>query len=274
MQYINLKIPEHSYFFGFVQTDGTLGWSSKNKKRKKGRLQIELGEKDLHILESFRRLFPLIYCGMGIRNRNTNFKRNYKSYTFTICNMDFRNEINELGIPYGRKSQIISPPKVGFCERDYIRGLIDGDGSVGVTDKGLPFISFTIKSEELKDYLLSVIERVTGEKKRLNRNKRDNIYNIMINREKAQDFVKLLYYPNCLALKRKFKKAKIVLKWKRPKDMKRVFQKFWEEWEDKYILNHTIEESCNFLKRTENSVGMRLWRFKTGRIKRSKNNVL
>ena len=267
MEYIDLKIPEHSYFFGFVQTDGTLGWSSKNKKRKKGRLQIELGEKDLHILESFRRLFPLIYCGMSIRNRNTNFKKNYKSYTFTICNIDFRNEINELGIPYGRKSRIISPPKTGFRERDYIRGLIDGDGSVGVTDRGFPFISFTIKSEELKDYLLSVIERVTGEKKKLNRNKRDNIYNIVINREKAQNFVKHLYYPNCLTLKRKLKKAKIVLKWKRPKDMKRVFQKFWEEWEDKYILNHTIEESCNFLKRTENSIGMRLWRFKTGILK-------
>lgn len=266
MKYINLKIPEHSYFFGFAQTDGTLG-KIKNFQNK-GRFQIEVGEKDAHILKSFKQLFLPVYSGIRIRNRDTNFKENYTSYTLTICDMEFRRELNKLGIPYGKKSWIVSPPKTNFCERDYIRGLIDGDGSVGITDRDFPFISFTVKSEKLKNYLFNFIEKITGEKKRLKRNKRDDIYNIMINREKAQKLIRYLYYPNCLTLKRKLKNAKIALKWKRPKDMRKVLdKKFWEKWEDKYILTRSMKESCSHLNRTKNSVGMRIWRFKTNRIK-------
>jgi len=258
MKYINLKIPEHSYFFGFVQADGSL--TKPFKERDKGRLNIELSRGDLHILKSFKELFPSVYSSIRTRTRDTNFKKNYKSYTLTICNRDFRSEINKLGIPYGRKSQIISPPKTDFCEKDYIRGLIDADGSVGITEKRFPFISLSSKSEKLKDYLCKIIERNVGERKRLSRNKRDDTYNIMLNREKAQKFIKYLYYSDCLALKRKLRKAEEALKWRRLKTLKRIFRKFWEPWEDKYILNHSIEESCNKLKRTEKSIKMRLWR--------------
>jgi len=263
MKYINLKIPEHSYFFGFAQTDGNL--NKPSVKRNKGRLRIELGKKDLHILKSFKQLFPSVYSGLRARTRDTNFKKGHTSYTLTICDMKFRNEINKLGIPYGKKSENVTPPTTDFCERDYIRGLIDGDGSVGITRKGLPFISISVKSEPLKNYLCKVIERIVGERKRLMRNKRDNTHNIMLNREKAQRFIKYLYYPGCLVLKRKFKKAQEALKWKRPENLKKVFQKFWEPREDEYILTHYKEESCNHLKRTERSIKMRLWRLKNNR---------
>lgn len=266
MKCINLKIPAHSYFFGFVQTDGSL--SRFGRFPNKGKLQIEVGEKDLHILKSFRKLFPSVYSSVSPRVRDTNFKNNYRSYVLGIFNMAFRKEINQLGIPYGKKSEIISPPNDDFNERDYIRGLIDGDGSIGLTNREVPFINITVKSDKLKNYLFDIIEKITGERKKINRNKRDGIYNIMVNREKAQQFIEYLYYPRCLALKRKLKKAKEALKWERPKTMTRIlFQKDWEGWEDKYVLTHSIEESCERLKRTENSIGMRLWRFKTNKIK-------
>ena len=105
------------------------------------------------LISVFKKLFPLAYSSIGTRIRDTNFKENHKSYTLTICNMGFRNEINKLGVPYGRKSWVVSPSKSNFCERDYIRSLIDGDGSVGMTDKGFPFVSFSVKSEELKKFL-------------------------------------------------------------------------------------------------------------------------
>lgn len=260
MKYINLKIPEHSYFFGFVQTDGSL---SKFKHfPNKGKLQIEVGKKDLHILKYFKRLFPSVYSSISLRMRDTNFKKDNISYVLGIFNMKFREEINKLGIPYGKKSEIISPPNNNFNERDYIRGLVDGDGSLGLTSKENPFISITVKSDQLKNYLFDVVEKITGERKRIIRNKRDNIYNIMINREKAQKFIKYLYYPGCLTLKRKLKKAKEALDWRRPKNLKRIFKKFWGPWEDKYILSHPIEENRAHLQRTERSIKMRLWRLK------------
>jgi len=266
MKYINLKIPEHSYFFGFVQTDGSL--SRFGHFPNKGKLQIEVGEKDLHVLKSFRKLFSSVYSSISLRVRDTNFKNNYRSYVFGIFNMAFRDEINQLGIPYGKKSKIVAPPSNDFSERDYARGLVDGDGSVGLTNRGIPFISITVTSDKLKNYFFDVITKITKERKKINRNKRDGIYNIMINRGKAQQFIKYLYYPGCLALKRKLKSVKTALGWIRPETMTRIlFQKDWEKWEDEYILTHSLEESRERLGRTENSIGMRLWRFKTNKIK-------
>ena len=258
MKYINLKRPEHSYFFGFIQADGSLRASSRNR----GYLEIELNKKDVGILKLFKKLFPLISSPIRARVRDTNFKKNYTSYTLRIFKKEFREELLKLGLSPGKKFLNVFSPECNFCERDYIRGLIDGDGSVGITKREVPFISISAKSERLKNYLCQVIERITGERKRLMRNKRDNTYNIMVNREKAQKFIKYLYYPSCLALKRKFKKAQKALKWRRPKVLKKILQKFWEPWEDKFILNHTLEESCEFLKRTERSIKMRLWRLK------------
>ncbi|PIV42480.1 MAG: hypothetical protein COX92_00350 [Candidatus Nealsonbacteria bacterium CG_4_10_14_0_2_um_filter_40_15] len=264
MKYINLKMPEHSYFFGFAQTDGSLTKSSRNR----GKLQIEIGEKDLHILRSFKKLFPLIYSSIRTRVRDTNFKKHYRSYVLAIFNMQFREEINESGIQYGKKSENNFPPNGHFCERDYIRGLLDGDGSIGMRLGKYPFVSFTVKSERLKDYLLNVIEKITKEKKKLDRNRRDNIYNIMLNREKAQKFINYLYYSGCLTLKRKFKKAKAILLWERPKSLKKIFRNEWHNWEDNYVLTHALEESCKYLKRTDKSVKMRLWH-----LKHKKNNA-
>jgi hypothetical protein len=265
MKHINLKIPEHSYFFGFVQADGSLTASSRNR----GKLQIELAKVDLHLLRSFKKLFSTVYSSINRRIRDTNFKNYHESYTLAIFNIRFRNELHKLGIPYGKKSEIIPPPKSDFCERDYIRGLIDGDGSVGLAkSKGnIPFLSLVVASEELKEYIVNVIESITGEKKKINRNRRDDVYNIMLNREKAQQFIEYLYYPDCLSLERKFKKAKTALKWRRPKDLKRISRNEWHRWEDEYILNHTVKESCNHLKRTEKSVKMRLWRLRNKKIK-------
>jgi len=258
MNHINLKIPEHSYFFGFAQTDGNLDKLSRNR----GHLAIEIKEKDRNILESFQKLFPLVHSSIRIRIRDTNFKKNHKSCTLTICDKRFRDEINKLGIPYGKKSEIVVPPLVEFCEKDYIRGITDGDGSIGMRLGEYPFVSLTVKSERIKDYFIGAIEKITGEKKKLKRNKRDDIYNIMLNREKAQQFIRYLYYPGCLALKRKLKKAREVLKWKRPRFLKIIFRNEWHKWEDKYLLGHTTEESKDFLKRTRRSIKMRLWHLK------------
>lgn len=257
-RHINLKIPEYSYFFGFAQTDGSLSKSSRNR----GKFQIEISNNDLHILKSFRELFPGVYSSIKARNRDTNFKRNYKSFVFTISDRKFREEINKLGVPYGKKSEIISSPTSDFSERDYIRGLIDGDGSVGMKSGNYPFVSFTVKSERLKIYFIEIIQKVTGERKKLNRNRRDNIYNIMLNREKAQKFVKYLYYPECLSLARKMKSVKKALRWKRPVSLKKIFRNEWHNWEDEYLLSHSAKESCKFLKRSEKSVKIRKWRLK------------
>jgi len=53
MKYINLKRPEHSYFFGFAQADGSLRKQSRNR----GYLEFELKKEDEEILEFLENYF-------------------------------------------------------------------------------------------------------------------------------------------------------------------------------------------------------------------------
>ena len=59
-----------------------------------------------------------------------------------IYNWDFRKWIKKY-VPVGKKSYIICPPKEEFSEVDYWRGIIDGDGSLGIAKSlgNAPFLS-------------------------------------------------------------------------------------------------------------------------------------
>ena len=143
--------------------------------------------------------------------------------------------------------------------------MVDGDGSLGITKQNYPFVSFVSESREIVDYILDFISDITGnDKKTLNRNKRDNIYNVMITREDAIKFCKIVYYDNCLSLNRKYEKSKEVRNWIRTNKKIDFKRKFWTKEEDDYILEHEIEESMEILGRTEKSIKIRLMRLENG----------
>ena len=82
-------------------------------------------------------------------------------------------------------------------------------------------------------------------------------------KEDAQKLSVVLYPPGCLCLKRKLEKVQELLLWKRPEDWKeKIVQKGWTEDQDNYIKNHSMQESMDFLKRSKQSVSLRLWRLK------------
>ncbi|MEU6971349.1 LAGLIDADG family homing endonuclease [Kitasatospora aureofaciens] len=145
MTFFDLERPEHAYMFAFLQADGHLTEQSRNR----GRLSVELSARDAPILEEFERLCPF-NSTISHRTRTTNFKEDHTSVMWTVCAREFREELQALGLPVGRKSEIIAPPRVPFSERDYLRGLIDADGSVGRTSQDLPFVSLTTKSDALR----------------------------------------------------------------------------------------------------------------------------
>ena len=257
--FFNLQDPKYAYMFGFIQGDGSL---YKHKTRNRGMLTIEINKRDKYILKKFKKLIPynsVIYE----RTRNTNFKKECTYAGLRIWDLEFRTIINELGIPYGKKSNIIKIPDCKFSEIDYFRGLIDADGSVGITKTNLPFVSLTVSSKNIVDAFIDLIEKITGYRKTTSRNERDQVFNIVIFRENAQLIVSQLYYDGCLSLPRKMKKAKKVLKWERPKDLKKrdmTKVKRWTREEEDYIIEHTIDESMEKLGRSEKSVKMKLWK--------------
>lgn len=199
---INLEIPEHAYFFGFVQGDGHLSEQTRNR----GKLTIELCADDLILLEIFQTLFP-IHSSISSRIRNTNFKDNYTSNTLNFFNREFRTQLKKLGLPVGKKSDNIKPPIVLFSKVDYMRGLIDADGSLGITSLGLPFISFCTKSTQIANFYKQFLQDEFTITNTTNRNKRDNIYNIMNNSMPSVLIINKLYTNNSISLPRKQQKA-------------------------------------------------------------------
>lgn len=203
-----------SYFYGLLQTDGSLSEETRNR----GKISLELNIKDEDILLKINELLK-VNSYITERTRKTNYSENSTTVSLKIYDLGFRNYIKNQGFPVGKKDKIIEPPK-SFIKEDYIRGLIDGDGSLGLTQNNYPFLSLTTKSEKIKDFYINYIFENTGKLKNLNRNKRDNIYNICVYKEDAQILTKKIYYDNCLCLNRKLEKSKEVLFWIRPLTMK------------------------------------------------------
>ena len=252
--------PQHAYMYGLIQTDGHM---SKEKARNSGKVRIELGEQDIGVLETFMKLAPF-HSKISKRTRVTNFSQQYTSVTWSIYDRRFRDCLLSLGMPYGKKSHLIAPPVVKYSQVDYFRGILDGDGSLGLTGNSYPFVALVTASSALAEAYISFLSKLTRKLKRLAPNTRDGIYNITIHKEDAQLVASTLYYDGCLALTRKKQSAHMIREWQRPESMrKRDFaRKTWTVDEDEYILSHTIEEAAENLGRTAKSVKIRLWRLR------------
>ncbi|KQX39052.1 hypothetical protein ASD97_32500 [Streptomyces sp. Root63] len=268
--FMDLKHPDYAYMFGFLQADGHLAQGTGHK----GRLTVEINVRDIAVLHEFRRLTPY-NSSITERVRATNFSAEHHSATWTLCDREARATINGLGLPYGRKSRKITPPRVEFSRRDYLRGVIDADGSVGHTGQGLPFISLTTASAAVCAYLCRYAKAVTGAARQIGRNARDGIYNVVYTKEAAVQLAGHLYYPGCLSLARKQTAASALASWERPADMPvRTPGRRWTPREDRVLLVHDDAESAAAeLGRSEASCSVRLWRLRTGKVRRPKDDA-
>lgn len=213
---LNLKKPEHSYLMGLIQTDGTLSKYTRNR----GRLSIELKYIDRDILKKIAPLF-VVHTYVCNRIRDTNFTKNYKSIILHVYAKEIRESFFRAGLPVGRKHHIIKPPKCPFSKRDYYRGILDGDGSLGYTKQDIPFVSLCTASVYIANGYEKFLYSIIKKRKTVKRNRRDNIFNITVFKEDAIEVVNFIYYKRCLALNRKIKLANKIRLWIRPKTMKK-----------------------------------------------------
>jgi hypothetical protein len=259
MPHLDLMRPEHAYFFGFAQTDG----SHYAGTGQRGRLTIELSQRDEAVLHSFAALFD-VYSRVSWRERTTNFGA-HRSATWTVCDLEFRRELVELGLPTGPKSTTVAPPTVAFSTRDYLRGLIDGDGSVSFTSTGKPFISFVTASQPLVEFFCAQALIVARAHRTASRNKRDGVFNVMVAGEPAALLAAWLYPYGCLALDRKRASAALVAAWTRPAGMRarpKAGARRWTAVEDADVFVGSIREAAARLRRSESSVNTRRFRLR------------
>ncbi|PBC97094.1 hypothetical protein SAMN05446589_3699 [Streptomyces sp. OV198] len=254
--FMDLEIPEYAYMFGFLQADGHLSQQS----RQRGRLTVEINVRDIDLLRRFQELTPH-KSSITERTRSTNFTETSHTALWSLYSLEARTKLNQLGLPYGRKSKTIAPPRVVFSRRDYLRGFIDADGSLGYT-QGYPFISLTTASTSIMADLCSYAEEITGTERRLRRNQRDDLYNIMYITEAAQSLAAHLYYPGCLSLKRKQTTAEGVAAWTRPAGSKpRPPRIEWTHEMDRVLLAApTIAHAAAELNYSWSACQVRRWK--------------
>ncbi|GAA2818154.1 hypothetical protein GCM10010441_48240 [Kitasatospora paracochleata] len=257
MNDFDLARADHAYMFAFLQADGHLSQGTRNR----GRISVELSARDAPILEAFQRICPH-HSSIRFRTRSTNFASEHSSVIWRVHAREFREQLQALGLPAGRKSRFVAPPAGPFSARDYLRGLIDADGSVGRTGQHLPFVSLTTDSDPLMQFFCHYAECLTGTRRTVNRNARDGIYNILFTREEAVALARELYYPGCLALPRKLAAAATAASWVRPPDMRKAGpRRSWTGEEDRILLGAVDPaDAAERLGRSVKSCAIRKWR--------------
>lgn len=261
MPIIDLTREDHSYFIGLFQTDGHL----ESGKGQKGKATIELAGVDIDLLMRLPQLFEGVRSSVSTRTRTTNFSSDYTSATWRICNLAFRRELESCGVPPGRKSNQVAPPVGPFHQRGYFRGLLDGDGSVGFTRAGAPFVGFVTASSSLADFFCSTVRTVSGALRTPKRNTRDDVFSLIVANDPAARLAEWAYPPGCFALDRKRLAAESVAAWRRPPGMRArplLGKRSWSAEEDAIALSSTVKEAARVLGRTESAVVIRRWRLR------------
>jgi hypothetical protein len=250
--------PASAYVFGFMQADGH-HYAGKGQK---GRIAIEIKATDAGLLRAMQAILPWS-TSVTFRTRSTNFAESHEAAVLSLCSLDARARLLELGLPTGRKSAVIAPPTVAFSHRDYLRGIWDADGSVGFTGTGMPYLSVVTASQELAKFVCSEIKRITGASRTAKPNRRDGVMNVMLGNDPAAEFAHWLYTNAAIALDRKRDAGLAVAAWTRPEEMRaRSTPRRWTETEDAVALRMPIREAASQLGRSEKSVNIRRWRLR------------
>ncbi|MFJ1460723.1 hypothetical protein [Nocardia sp. N2S4-5] len=223
-------------------------------------MSIEISERDADILPRLQRHIP-VHTYIGARTRRTNFASVYVTNFLYMYSRTARVEFEEFGVLVGRKHDLIRPPDQEYSRPDYLRGIIDGDGAIGFTARGYPFISLVTASPFIAEHFCAEIASVCGVTRTARRNRRDGCFNVMVANGPAVELARWCYPWRCLSIRRKAAAAREVGRWVAPNLRYGCARKSWTDEEDAEILSdRTVKELAELLGRTESSVGMRRWR--------------
>ena len=192
---------EKAYWLGFMYADGYI--SSTNNS-----VELSLKGEDFDHLEKFRKF--LNYDTVIKKSKSKCGKKEFSRCRLTMTNKHFHNSlINKGCVP--NKSLILTFPNLSiFSSTDlikhFIRGYVDGDGSVVIASTG--YSRFEIVGT--KEFLAGIKEQFPGVfSKSYYKDKRklcSNTYFLSISGKKAAKFGNALYKDATIYLQRKYNK--------------------------------------------------------------------
>jgi transcriptional regulator with XRE-family HTH domain len=191
---------EMSYILGFIFTDGNVSWNEEESRRS---LTITQSKKDFEHLERIR--------GIMKSNKPLCFSQKTESYRLIVTNKKLCSDLIRLGV-IPKKSLIVDFPKIPrkFLS-DFVRGVIDGDGSISYFNRERsPYFTirvysgskkFLIKMEQAIRKELGISSKITSV--------HGNTYGIRYTCKQAKILAKWIYSDTDLFLKRKFEQYQI-----------------------------------------------------------------
>ena len=200
-----MTLEQKSYVYGLLLTDGTI--SIKDHNSYTGIVKLELSYKDKDIIEKLYQIIP--FSSIRERTRTTNFSQEYHSIIFSNSRKNFINELVAMGFPTENKTINACPPNCEYDINAFWRGVIDGDGSLGIRQGkhgSEAFLSLVTKSELLKEAFCSYLNSITHEQYNPKRNIRDGVYNIGCGTSNTKKVIDKLYYNATIYLDRKYNK--------------------------------------------------------------------
>lgn len=194
------ELPEKYYFLGFLAADGSLTNSG---------IIFELNEKDGYMVKKLNDYI----CP----EKEVAFREKTNSYRASFFNIEMTRKLKEyFSMTSNRKTEEIRFPEVpNEYLRDFIRGIIDGDGNIDST-KGyrgdkiyigarLRILGNEIFLKELNEKTKLLYPHNTNA---VSKKGKENIYVITYNFKTARELLKVIYYDGCLCLKRKFDRTR------------------------------------------------------------------
>lgn len=116
-----------AYFLGFMYADG-------NVSKDENTVQICLQDRDLHILESFKRELKCTDRPLYLDKRNEKNVKHRNMYCLAVKSDKLHNDLCKLGVIPHKTHVITYPNFLSYdMHRHFIRGVMDGDGCIHAT---------------------------------------------------------------------------------------------------------------------------------------------
>lgn len=191
---------EMAYILGYISADGNVAWDEKKGYYS---MTITAAEKDKEHLERIRLLLrstkPLLYGAST------------KSYRLIVNSKQICRDLISFGI-VPRKSLILKfPDIIDRHLKDYIRGYVDGDGSLKYFNRPRsPYFELSVCSGS-KDFILKLEEKIFFKLDIHSKISKTSCYILRYSCARGLKMAEWLYKDRDLFLKRKFNKYVIAL---------------------------------------------------------------
>ena len=192
---------EKAYFLGLIFTDGNVMDGGKGRS---SAIRIELSEEDEYILQQFQ------YEIQSDSTISHNKRANRENGTVRICirSETMAKDLSKYGI-VPNKTYITDRLPSNIPEEyipAFIRGLIDGDGSIYSSNDAW-HISFTTHFRSVAEDFERICSGLIGKEKHLTPTEHNGVYKVTYNGKYASELARVCYSNATIGLFRKLRRA-------------------------------------------------------------------